>query len=199
MAEAAQASAFNLDSLAVFAASVAQDAERIDAMARNVGADCAALQALAALVPVPFLHACARRWGAVPAARWTHPYCPVCGAWGAFREDRGGEGGREERCARCGSAWAGRFLSCPYCDTSDHEALVSLLPGNAPSQGAIVACQRCRGYVKTFTTLQPCPGPDVMLKDLASVDLDVAAITHGYRRPSKPGYRPAVTVRVQES
>jgi FdhE protein len=77
---------------------------------------------------------------------------------------------------------------------TDHEQLVSLVPEQGGTTRVIEACKRCLGYVKTFTTLQASPAARVMLDDLASVDLDIAALEHGYKRPQGPGYCLDVTV-----
>jgi FdhE protein len=58
----------------------------------------------------------------------------------------------------------------------------------------IDACKRCLGYVKTFTTLQGSPPAKVMVDDLASVDLDIAALEQGYRRPAGAGYALDITI-----
>jgi FdhE protein len=183
----------NLDVLALFTASLRQDTERVKEVAAS-GADAEALQAVVALLPVPFLQACNRRWASSIAESRETRYCPVCGSWPAFAEVRGIERRRYFRCRRCGGAWHAHSLSCPYCAMSDHDALVTLLPENAGSHAVIEACNRCLGYVKTLTTLQGCPPATVMLEDLASVDLDVVALDHGYRRPTGQGYSLDVTV-----
>jgi FdhE protein len=77
---------------------------------------------------------------------------------------------------------------------TDHDELASLVPEQAGTNAVIDACQRCLGYVKTFTRLQGCAPGAVMLEDLASVDLDVAAVENGFARPSGPGYALGVTV-----
>jgi FdhE protein len=124
-------------------------------------------------------------------------YCPVCGAWPAFAEVRGIERSRYLRCGRCAGEWQARALTCPYCGMTDHNQLVSLIPEKAGASRAIEACKRCLGYVKTFTTLQASPAGRIMLDDLASVDLDLAAIERGYGRPQGPGYSLDVTARGQ--
>jgi FdhE protein len=48
--------------------------------------------------------------------------------------------------------------------------------------------------MKTFTTLQGSPPAEVMIRDLASVDLDLVALEHGYKRPAGAGYSLDVTV-----
>jgi FdhE protein len=71
---------------------------------------------------------------------------------------------------------------------TDHEELVSLVPEKSGANAVIEACKRCLGYVKTFATLQGSPPAEVMVDDLASVDLDIAALEQGYRRPAGGGY-----------
>jgi FdhE protein len=107
---------------------------------------------------------------------------------------RGIERNRYFRCGRCGGEWHARALYCPYCAMSDHDELVALVPEKGGSNAVIDACQRCLGYVKTFTRLQGCSPGAVMLEDLASVDLDVAAIEHGFARPPGPGHALGITV-----
>jgi FdhE protein len=121
-------------------------------------------------------------------------YCPVCGAWPAFAEARGIERSRHLRCGRCGSEWQGRGLYCLYCGMTDHRELVSLVPENSGSNSVIDACTHCRGYLKTFTTLQGSPPDKIILDDLASVELDVAAVEQGYKRPQGAGYLLNITV-----
>jgi FdhE protein len=119
------------------------------------------------------------------AASWIEGYGPVCGAWPAFAEVRGIERSRH---LRCGGEWQTRCLYCLYCGMTDHKELVSLVPEKSGSNAAIDACKRCLGYVKAFTTLQGSPPANVMVDDLASVDLDIAALGQGYRRPEGVGY-----------
>jgi FdhE protein len=178
----------------LFTASLCQDSARIHEIAAVPGADAEALHAVIALLPVPFLHACNRRWASSISASWVEGYCPVCGSLPAFAEVRGIERNRYFRCGRCGGEWHSRALCCPYCSMSDHDELVALVPEKPGSNAVIDACQRCLGYVKTFTRLQGCPPGAVMLEDLASVDLDVAAIEHGFARPSGPGFALGITM-----
>jgi FdhE protein len=178
----------DLDLLSLFKASLCQDRDRLRDIAAYLGADTEAFQAVAALLPVPLLHACNRQWASARSVSWTEGYCPVCGAWPAFSEVRGIERSRYFRCGRCGSEWQARCLFCPYCGMTDHNELVSLVPEKSGSNSVIDACKRCLGYVKTFTKLQGSPAPKVMIDDLATVDLDVAALEQGYKRPQGAGY-----------
>ena len=177
-----------LNTVDLFKSSLCQNGKWLKETAIDLGLDADALQAVTLLIPVPFLHACNRRWAPSIAESWTEGYCPVCGAWPAFAEVRGIERSRYLRCGRCGGAWQAKCLSCSYCGMTDHEKLVSLVPEKSGSNAVIDACKRCLGYVKTFTTLQGSPPAKVMVDDLASVDLDVAALQQGYRRPEGAGY-----------
>jgi len=85
-------------------------------------------------------------------------------------------------------------LFCPYCGITDHEELVSLVPERSGANSVIEACKHCLGYVKSFTLLQGSQPTKVLLDDLASVDLDVAAVEQGYRRPQGAGYALAAMV-----
>ena len=184
----------DVDATALFLASVQQDHSHLDGIAAALSIDREALHAVAALLPFPFLQACHRRWRAALPESWVEGYCPLCGAWPAFAEVRGIERTRCLRCGRCGAAWHARTLHCPFCATDDHDELVSLVPQKAGTNAVIDACRRCHGYLKTFTKLQGCPPDAVMLEDLASVDLDVAALDQGYARPSSPGCRISIAV-----
>lgn len=182
------------DVVALFAASLRQDQDDAANVAAESGVDAEAFGAVAALLAVPFLHACRRQWAARLPESWVEGWCPVCGSWPAFTEVRGIERTRHHRCGRCGSEWHARLLHCPYCATADHESLATLAP-EASSNASIEACRRCRGYVKTFTRLQRCPPESVLFEDMTTVDLDVAAIEHGFARPAGAGFdlRPSIT------
>jgi FdhE protein len=178
--------------LDIFRASLNHDDDAMKKIASSVGADSDALQAVAALLPMPILHACNRRWK--PSESWVEGYCPICGAWPAFAEVRGIERSRYFRCGRCGSEWQAQPLSCPYCTMSDHNELASLVPEQIGAKSVIDACNRCQGYVKALTKLQGSPPAQLIIDDLASVDLDIAALEHGYRRPQGAGYSLNVSV-----
>ena len=183
-----------LDVAALFRASLCQDGKHAKETATVLGVDPEAFEAVAALVAVPFLLVCNRRWASAKSVSWMEGYCPVCGAWPAFAEVRGIERSRYFRCGRCSGEWQAHCLFCPYCGMTDHNELASLVPEKGGATSVIEACKRCLGYVKAFTRLQGSPAARVILDDLASVDLDVAAFAQGYRRPQGTGYTLNVTV-----
>lgn len=186
MATLESTAASNLDGIGLLRASIAGDRDELRRAGAGSGADADALQSVLALLAVPFLQACIRVWGA--RLDWVESYCAVCGSWPAFTEVRGIERSRYYRCGRCGGEWHAHGLSCPFCSTVDHHDLVRLVPGDPSAAAAIEACRKCLGYVKTFNRLQGCAPAAVLIEDLGSVALDVAALEQGYSRPASPGY-----------
>jgi FdhE protein len=180
--------------LDLFAASVVQDMKRVAAIATTHHADEQAFQAVVALVSLPFLQACNRQAGPARTRNWTSGYCPVCASWPAFAEVRGIERSRYLRCGRCGAEWYARILHCGYCGNTDHDELTMLVPESAGFAGAVEACRRCKAYLKAFTRLQGCRPHAVMIEDLGSVALDVAALEQGYARPEGTGCALGVTI-----
>ena len=177
-----------INSTALFEAALCENDAALKHMAGDLGVDPDPFSAVSALIAVPFLHACNRRWERSRLPGWTAGYCPTCGAWPAFAETRGIERSRYLRCGRCGAEWQAHALFCCFCSNSDHKELGSLVPEKSGSTRAIDTCNRCRGYLKTFTKLQGSAADKIMLDDLASVDLDIAALEQGFKRPPGPGY-----------
>jgi FdhE protein len=175
-----------LDALALLEAAVRQDAAGLEDRARRLAAEPDTLRFVLGLAAQPLLHACRRALASglppAPVARG----CPVCGAWPAFAEARGPGGHLRLRCGRCGAGWVGDWLGCPYCANADPMRLGALVGGDAADTGRVETCQACHGYLKTLTVLRPTPDEDLLLVDLASSDLDVAALAHGYARPLEP-------------
>jgi FdhE protein len=177
-----------LDVCVLFKAALQQDHHYLNEVAAAHGAEPSALQAVIAMAPQPFLHACNRAWARSITPGWMESYCPICGAWPAFAEVRGIERTRHFRCGRCGGEWQAQFLSCPFCGTTEHHELLSLVPENRGDNATIEACKRCMGYIKSFATLQGSLPTKVFIDDLDSVELDVAAVQQGYKRPEGNGY-----------
>ncbi|HEX7118367.1 MAG TPA: formate dehydrogenase accessory protein FdhE [Longimicrobiales bacterium] len=183
-----------LDAAALLEAAVAHDTPRIEQIAAEVDADPHALAAVAQLAARPLLQASGRRLAGHVPPGWDHGYCPVCGAWPALAESRGIERARRLRCARCGADWNIVVLRCPFCGERDHRRQGGLVPDGEEEIRRVDTCHSCRGYVKTITTLRPIAPPAVLIEDLATVELDIAALERGYARPERPGYTVVVSV-----
>ena len=191
---ATAAHARTLDAPAVLEAAIAAERGQLDALADGAGADREAFAPVAAVAAMPLLQACARRWSSRVSGGWDHGYCPICGAWPALAEARGLEGERRLRCTRCGGDWRTEWLRCPYCGNRDHLKLGALVCEATAETRKAETCAECRRYVKTVTTLTATPARDVPIQDLATVDLDVGALAHGYHAAHGLGH--AVSVRV---
>ena len=183
-----------LDVAAFLEAAVCQDDGRIDALA--AGGDPHPVRVVAQMAVLPLLQACAHATGLEAPPSWWEGYCPVCGAWPALAEFRGLERKRWLRCGRCGSGWEREWLRCPFCDEQSHEQLGYLAPEEGEATRKVEVCDSCKGYLKAHATVSALPPCAVLLEDLTTVPLDVAALDRGYRRPERPGY--ALEARVED-
>jgi FdhE protein len=188
-----------LDPLRLFEMAVSHDVDGLDELARSHGDDRGVLRGLTPLIAMPMLQACRRASTERAVTGWAHGYCPICGGWPALAELRGLDGQRRLRCASCGGDWRIDWLRCPFCGEGHHETLGSLVSPDRLKRQTIEVCDACRGYVKTITTLSPMAPEDVVLQDLATVVLDVAALAHHYRRPAPRGQDLAVSVVAEPS
>jgi FdhE protein len=139
----------------------------------------ATIEELAAL---PLLQACRRRFSD-RAQGWTQGHCPICGAWPTLAELRGLDRARRLRCGRCGADWGLAPLRCPFCENDDHEKQRSLVPEKGGESRRVDVCDVCQGYLKALAQHGAIRPEQVALEDLASVELDLAAIDRGYHRP----------------
>ena len=183
-----------LDAVGVLKASIAQDAETIERVAAAAAVDAGRLAVAAQLAATPVLRACAVRLGNRIPQDWLKGYCPICGAWPATAELRGIERNRRLRCGRCTGDWAIPVLQCPFCNELHHDRLRSLLPEGNEQTRRVDACDTCKGYVKTFSTLQAMPPRTLATIDLATVELDMVAEERGYARPSRPAFAVEITI-----
>ena len=182
LAEAAD----RVDARALLAAAINQDGHRLSTHALALAVDPDVLAAIAQLAAVPLLQACRRRLASAVSADWDDGCCPICGAWPALAESRGLQRERRLRCARCGADWAAVAMRCPYCRNGDHQHLGSLISETQGEGRKVDTCDRCRGYVKSVATLRPWAADEVPLADLATVDLDIAALERDFARPEAP-------------
>jgi len=177
-----------MDGLALLEAAVCQDDTRLDALAAAAGSEAQAVRVVGQMAAVPLLQACARGLASQIPASWWEGYCPVCGAWPVVAEYTGLERKRQLRCGRCGTGWAIPLLQCVFCDEIEHDNLAYLTPEEGEQTRRIEVCQTCKGYLKGVTTVRPSAPWSILIDDLMTVHLDVAALERGYRRPERPGW-----------
>jgi FdhE protein len=113
-------------------------------------------------------------------AAWQHGYCPTCGSWPLLGEFRGLEQTRFLRCALCSGQWEFPRLQCPFCGTHDHSVLGYLHVDGDEAKGRAYTCDACHGYVKMLTTLTALTGPQLLVQEVASIHLDLAAAERGF-------------------
>jgi len=181
-----------IDGLQLLEAALCHDDARIDALAaaggEGEGVDPRALRVLGQMAVLPLLQACGRRLASELPATWWEGYCPLCGAWPVVAEYTGLERKRQLRCGRCGTGWAIPLLRCVFCDETQHDNLGYLTPEAGEQTRKIEVCHTCKGYLKGVTTVRPLAPWAILLDDLTTVPLDVAALERGYHRPERPGY-----------
>lgn len=183
-----------LDPLLLFESAVSQDVDRFHEATRVEEDYHGLLRGLASLIAMPMLQHCRRAWTERVPTDWAYGYCPICGGWPALAEKRGLDGTRHLRCGCCGGDWRTEWLRCSFCGEGDHKKLGSLVSPDKLERETIDVCNGCSGYVKTMTTINPIRPELVVLQDLATVVLDVAALERGYRRPAVKGHDVAVGV-----
>ncbi|MBI2760965.1 MAG: formate dehydrogenase accessory protein FdhE [Chloroflexi bacterium] len=184
-----------VDPVALVRAGIAQEAAWLEQAAATAGVDAGLVGTVAGIVVWPLLLACGSAAGpALDGVRWDMGYCPVCAAWPLLAELRGLERRRWLRCGRCGAGWEAPDLLCVFCGNDDFRALGYLAPEDQPEASRAATCERCLGYLKTFTTLGPLPPAEIAVQDLCSLELDMAALDAGFSRPEAPGFPLHITV-----
>jgi len=172
--------------VALLEAALCQDDARVDALAETRGANSQAFRVVGQMAAFPLLQACGRALAAELPASWWEGYCPLCGAWPVVAEYTGLERQRRLRCGRCGTGWAIPALRCVFCDETGHENLGYLTPEGGDETRKIEVCKTCKGYLKAVTTVRPLAPWAILLDDLMTVHLDVAALERGFERPTTP-------------
>jgi FdhE protein len=116
-------------------------------------------------------------------SRWEQGFCPTCGSWPLLGEFRGLEQVRFLRCGLCAGEWEFARLCCPFCGTRDHQLLGYFHVEGEEARLRAATCESCRGYVKMVTTLSALSALELLVKELATMHLDLAAAERGYGPP----------------
>jgi len=111
---------------------------------------------------------------------WDRGYCPCCGSWPALIEVT--DGVNVLRCSYCTAPWTIKSHRCVYCGLGDSRFVVAAT--NMDDQDRrIELCSGCGCYTKVIGVDAPAAFPLVAIEDLATIDLDQAAMSRQYRRP----------------
>ena len=175
------------DPLPLLRASMAQYQAGLQTLADQHGVELAPLTVLGQVAALPLLQACGQSArDALPGESWQHGFCPVCGAWPTLVEIRGLERQRWLRCGRCGTGWHQVNFACVFCGNDEYRSQGYLAPEAEREARQAQTCWRCRGYLKALTTLGPLDPGELLLRDLQTLELDLAALDQGYARPEQP-------------
>jgi len=163
-----------------------QEAIRQGAIHRGLAPDLVWL--LAELATSPFAHAlqttllAPREGDAMADAKrqWSRGFCAVCGSWPALAEFV--DGRRVLRCSFCAAAWEMNDYGCIYCGDGS-EQFVTAAPDEERKDRRVEVCGACQGYLKTVDAAALSPFPLLAIYDMETMDLDLAAMEHGYSRP----------------
>jgi FdhE protein len=160
-----------------------QDAIRTGAAHRGLAPDLVWLVGELAVGPFAYRLLQAFFGDSIAAAldQWNHGYCPACGSWPAMAEVVSGH--RTLRCSFCASAWELTTYACIYC-TEGGEPFVTAAPDEERKDRRVEVCSGCGGYLKTVDVEKLSAFPLLSIGDLETMDLDVAAMEHGYARPT---------------
>jgi FdhE protein len=180
-----------MDAGSLLTASLSRDQQAIRTGAEHRGLAPDLVWLLAELATSPFAHALqvallsprqdAAGGVLADAMRaWNHGHCAACGSWPALAEVA--DGHRVLRCSFCAAGWELNEYCCIYC--GEHgEPFVTAAPDEERKDRRVEICGACQGYLKTIDVAAISPFPLVAITDMESMDLDLAAMEHGYSRP----------------
>jgi FdhE protein len=101
------------------------------------------------------------------------------------------DGHRTLRCSFCAAAWELLTYACIYCG-EEGEGFVTTAPDEERKDRRVEVCTSCGGYLKSVDCAVLSPFPLLSIGDLDSMDLDMAAMEHGYARPPAKEFGPQV-------
>ena len=176
----------------ILSEAVASHDDHLASLAEIAGVTIGLLATLADLAARPWLTGLARRLRpALDLGSWERGYCPTCGAWPllAERNETGdGADGLWLRCGRCLTAWAWQTSRCPYCERGTL-AVLDMAARPEREAWSAVACDAGGHYLKVAPARQSDRLGEILLSDLVTWKLDVAALRRGLGRPAGAGFR----------
>jgi FdhE protein len=168
-----------IDAGSLLTASLARHQEAIRQGATHRGLAPDLVWLLAELATSPLAHALQSAL-LPPAGEWSHGYCPACGSWPALAEFV--DGHRVLRCSFCAAAWEMSEYRCTYCGESGGPFKLAA-PNEERTDRRLELCLACHGYLKTVDVPSLSPFPFLAIYDMETMELDLAAMEHGYSRP----------------
>jgi FdhE protein len=179
----------NLDPISLLGEVLAGRPETVALQAETHGLDPLLVATVLRLTALPVLAkfvaaSLSLRLPAQQGIAWEYGYCPTCGTWPLLAEARGLDQLRFLRCGLCGTAWEGGRFRCLYCGNQDHRSLGYFHVEGEEDRLRAATCDVCRGYVKVISTLSALSLPHLLIADLGSLHLDLAAADRGFFVPA---------------
>jgi FdhE protein len=175
----------NLDPISLLGEVLSGRPETVSMQAEAHGLDPSLVATVLRLTALPVLARFAEDSGHLrQGLRWEYGYCPTCGSWPLLAEARGLEQLRFLRCGLCGTAWEGGRFRCLYCGNQDHRSLGYFHVEGEEDRLRAATCDVCHGYVKVISTLSALSLPHLLIADLSSLHLDLAAADRGFFVPA---------------
>lgn len=176
-----------LEPASLVASVLAGKPDDIHVRADAVGLDAGLTTAVLGLVLFPALSRIAAELAPMRAeTHWEDGCCPTCGAWPLLGEFRGLEQTRFLRCGLCATEWEFPRLACIFCGERDHRQLGYFGVEGEESRYRASTCEACRGYVKMVTSLARLSAPALLVANVATLHLDLAAADRGFMSPPGP-------------
>ena len=109
---------------------------------------------------------------------WRRSYCPICGGNADFGFLDVERGARWLVCSRCDAEWLFQRLQCPFCGTTDQNALSYF--NDDEGLYRLYVCEQCQHYLKTIDLRQAKSEVLIPLERLLTLDMDKQAKEYGY-------------------
>ena len=155
--------------------------DAIRASTEALGLDAGLTATVLRLLLIPALSPLNTNWLPLrQGVRWKEGYCPTCGSWPLLGEFRRLEAVRFLRCGLCVAEWEFPTFACPFCGLVDHRFQGNFNVDGEDRRYRAATCEACHTYVKMVATKAPLSGPQLLVADLATMYLDVAAPERGY-------------------
>jgi FdhE protein len=166
---------------ALLASVLAEGTEALTNVIAPLDLDAALAATILRMAALPVLRQITRNFGGMcQRGVWDFGYCPNCGSWPLLSEARGLEQERFLRCGLCAAAWPCARLFCVFCGNRDHHTLGYIHIEGEEDRYRAATCEVCHGYVKWVSTLFALTEPQLLVADLATVHLDLAAAERGF-------------------
>lgn len=109
---------------------------------------------------------------------WRRGYCPICGGNADFGFLDAELGSRWLVCSRCDAEWLFQRLQCPFCGTTDQNALSYFSDDEGLYR--LYVCEQCKHYLKTIDLRRARSEVLIPLERLFTLNMDKQARENGY-------------------